>query len=172
LNSHTLRVVWSWLKEIILGILIFLLVTAFVGRMRSIPSESMEPTLLIGDRLWTDKITYYLREPRRGDIVIFDPPFGSDVPYVKRVIGLPGDEVEIKNGKVFINGQALDEPYIKEPPRYNWGPQKVPDGEYLVLGDNRNQSNDGHIWGFLPAKDISARVVFRLWPLDRIGPVH
>lgn len=174
MNNHSLRVAWSYLKEILLGILIFLFVTAFIGRMRQIPSESMEPTLLIGDRLWTDKITYYLREPKRGDIVIFDPPAAAgptDVPYVKRVIGESGDEVRVEGGHVYVNGKALTEPYIAEAPDYTWGPQKVPDGYLFVMGDNRRHSNDSHIWGFLPKENVSARVVFRVWPLARLGSV-
>jgi signal peptidase I len=174
LNNHNVRVVWSWVREILLGILIFLFVTAFIGRMRHIPSESMEPTLMIGDRLWTDKITYYLRKPQHGDIVIFDPPpsLGSDIPFVKRVIGEPGDEIRIEGEKVYVNGKALDEPYIAEEPSYTWGPQKVPADSLFVMGDNRNHSNDSHAWGFLPIKSVTARVVFRLWPLPRIGAVH
>lgn len=174
MNNHSLRVAWSYLKEILLGILIFLFVTIFIGRMRQIPSESMEPTLLIGDRLWTDKITYYLREPKRGDIVIFDPPAAAgptDVPWVKRVIGESGDQIRVEGGKVYVNNEPLSESYIAEAPSYTWGPERVPEGYLFVMGDNRNHSNDSHLWGFLPKKNVSARVVFRVWPLARIGVV-
>lgn len=159
----------SFLKDIALGVILWLLITTFVGEARQIPSASMEPTILIGDRIWTDKLFLRLGEIKRGDIVVFTPPIPSDYPYIKRVIGLPGETVEVKNGQVFIDGLPLREPYIAEAPRYTWGPEKVPQGKYLVLGDNRNYSNDGHAWGFLEREKISARAVFRFWPFDRAG---
>lgn len=159
----------SFLKDIALGVLLWFLITRFVGEARQIPSGSMEPTILIGDRVWTDKLLLRLGEIKRGDIVVFTPPIPSDYPYIKRVIGLPGETVEVRNGQVIVNGQPLQEPYIAEAPIYTWGPQTVPDGQYLVLGDNRNHSNDGHEWGFLDRGKISARAVFRFWPFDRAG---
>jgi signal peptidase I len=165
----------SLLKDIAFGVALWLLITTFVGEARQIPSESMLPTIHIGDRVWTDKLFLRFTSIKRGDIVVFNPPPAagpSDYPYIKRVIGLPGETIEVKNGKVFVNGEPLNEPYIAEAPVYHWGPEPVPEGHYLVLGDNRNHSNDGHVWGFLEADRISSRAVFRFWPLDRFGAIQ
>lgn len=108
--------------------------------------------------------------------MVFDPPrqlqeFGytPDNAFIKRVIGEPGDIVQVANGKVYLNGQPLTEPYIAEPPNYQLNPVRVPDGQFFVMGDNRNNSNDSHIWGFLPRQNIIGRAVFRFWTPDRIG---
>lgn len=140
-----------------------------------IPSGSMQPTLEINDRLIVDKISYRLIDPHRGDIVVFTPPEAvvkkekSRDPFIKRVIGLPGDKVEVKYGQVYINDQLFSENYIADKPKYTWGPQIVPHNSYLVLGDNRNRSYDGHFWGFVERDRIFGRAAVRFWPLDRIG---
>lgn len=162
----------SFLKDIGLGILLWFVITQFVGEARQIPSGSMEPTIQIGDRVWTDKLFLRFAAIERGDIVVFTPPEASEYPYIKRVVGLPGDTVEVKGGKVFVNGEPVAEPYVVEPPIYQYGPTKVPPGEYFVLGDNRNHSNDSHRWGFLQRKKITARAVFRFWPFDRLGEIE
>jgi signal peptidase I len=89
--------------------------------------------------------------------------------FIKRVIGLPGETVEVKNGQVIINGETISENYIAEEPQYNWGPQTVPENSYLVLGDNRNNSFDSHSWGFVPQENIIGRAIVRFWPLNRLG---
>lgn len=165
------------LQTIGLSIVLALGIRQFVAEARFIPSGSMEPTLQIDDRLVVEKISYRFNPPERGDIIVFQAPqraldaVGSTTKdaYIKRVIGLPGDSVEVKEGKVFINGEALSENYIQAPPAYTWGPETVPDEQYLVLGDNRNSSSDGHVWGFLPKESIIGRAVVRFWPPDRIG---
>lgn len=157
----------SLAKDIALGVLLWLVITTTVGEARKIPSGSMEPTILPGDRVWTDKLLLRFTPVQRGDIVVFKPPFESNYPYIKRVIGLPGETVAVKGGKVLVNDQPLDEPYIAEAPRYQYGPITIPEGQYLVLGDNRNDSNDGHYWGLLERSRISARAVVRFWPLNR-----
>ncbi len=140
-----------------------------------IPSGSMKPTLQINDRLIVDKISYHIINPHRGDILVFTPPEKvvkeehSRDAYVKRVIGLPGEKVEIKLGQVYINNQPLAETYIAEQPDYTWGPKIVPPNSYLVLGDNRNSSYDSHIWGFVERDRIIGKAVVRFWPVDRIG---
>lgn len=168
------RPILSVLKDIALGVVLWLLIIFFVGQSRQIPTGSMEPTIQIGDRVWTDKLFLRFGEIHRGDIVVFDPPppVESDYPYIKRVIGLPGETVEVKGGQVLINGQPLDESYIAEAPNYHWGPMQIPAGEYFVMGDNRNASNDSHIWGLLKRDRITARAVFRFWPFDRAGKLE
>lgn len=168
------RSVLSLLKDVAYGVVLWLLITLFVGQARAIPSGSMEPTIQIGDRVWTDKLFLRFNPIERGDIVVFDPPppVVSEYPYIKRVIGLPGETVEIREGQVLVNGEPLTEPYIAEAPRYQFGPVEIPEGQYLVLGDNRNWSNDSHEWGLLDRKRVFARAVFRFWPLNRMGSIN
>ena len=165
------------LQTIGLSIILALGIRQFVAEARFIPSGSMKPTLQIDDRLVVEKISYRFNPPKRGDIIVFQAPqaaldeVGSTTndAYIKRVIGLPGETLEVKSGKVMINGEVLEENYIQAPPNYTWGPEVVPEGEYLVLGDNRNSSSDGHVWGFLPRERIIGRAIIRFWPPTRIG---
>ncbi|MEM6869303.1 MAG: signal peptidase I [Cyanobacteria bacterium P01_C01_bin.121] len=165
------------LQTVGLSIVLALGIRQFVAEARFIPSESMLPTLEIDDRLVIEKISYHFNPPQRGDIIVFRAPqealeaakSTTNDAYIKRVIGLPGEEIEVSDGKVFVNGEALEEDYIQSPPVYTWGPDIVPEDEYLVLGDNRNSSSDGHVWGFLERDNIIGRAVVRFWPLQRIG---
>ena len=161
------------LKTISLSIFLALGIRTFVAEARYIPSGSMLPTLEINDRLIIDKVGYKLGDPHRGDVVVFNPTEELKKQYkdafIKRIIGLPGETVEVKNGLVFINGEPLPEKYIAEKPQYNWGPGTVPEGSYLVLGDNRNNSYDSHYWGFVPRENIIGRATVRFWPPNRVG---
>ncbi|MBW4661524.1 MAG: signal peptidase I [Drouetiella hepatica Uher 2000/2452] len=169
-------------KTIGLSLILALGIRQFVAEARYIPSESMVPTLVINDRLMVEKITYLFHSPERGDIVVFWPPDnvsevcqGQPNPnrqkdaFIKRVIGLPGEKVEVRDGKVLINDQELPENYTEEPSRDPWGPQIVPPNSYLMMGDNRNNSCDSRRWGFIPRSEIIGRAAFRFWPIDRIG---
>ena len=155
------------------GILAFGIRT-FVAEARYIPSSSMEPTLEINDRLIIEKVSYHFQEPQRGDVVVFSP---TEVlkeqnfkdAFIKRVIGIPGEKVEVKGGTVFINDQPLREKYIEEEPQYDYGPVIVPQDHYLVLGDNRNNSYDSHHWGFVPKENLIGRAMVRFWPFNRLG---
>jgi signal peptidase I len=171
--------------EIILpAIGLFLIIHTFIAEARYVPSESMVPTIEIGDRFLVEKVSYYLRSPSRGDIVVFKPTTEAKRlagqqnvrldDFIKRIIGLPGDIVAVHDGKVFINGKILDEPYIDDSrrPIYEYGPRKVPTDHYLVLGDNRNRSWDGHYWGYVPRKNIIGRAMWRFWPVDRISIIR
>ncbi len=163
-------------KTIALSAILAFGIRTFVAEARYIPSGSMEPTLLVNDRLIVDKLGYHFKDPQRGDIIVFSPTDALEKQnfhdaFIKRVIGLPGETVEVKGGRVFVNGQALRENYIKEIPDYQWGPRTVPQGSYLVLGDNRNNSYDSHYWGFVPRDKIIGRAVIRFWPVDRVGGI-
>ncbi len=140
---------------------------------RYIPSESMLPTLEVNDRLLVDKISYRFHAPMRGDMVVFNPPAALEAQYkdafIKRVIGLPGETVEVKSGKVYINQKPIVEPYIKASPEYTMAPIVVPNDQYFVLGDNRNNSYDSHYWGYVPQEKIIGRAMVRTWPMHRIG---
>lgn len=139
-----------------------------------VPSESMLPTLQIGDRLFVHKQADY--HPQLADIVVFEAPQAAiaqgalvaDSLVVKRIIGLPGQQIWIIGGQVFVNGEALAEPYIQAAPGYEWGPERVPTGQYFVLGDNRNLSADSHVWGFVPTTDILGPGYKIYWPPERV----
>lgn len=173
------------LKTIGLSLVLALGIRHFVAEARYIPSESMVPTLEVNDRLIVEKISYLFNPPQRGDIIVFIPPdeagqacLGLASPggrikdaFIKRVVGLPGEEVAVRDGQVYINGQPLEENYISAPPNYQWGPQVIDANSYLVLGDNRNNSCDGHFWGDVPRENIIGRAVFRFWPPGRVGGI-
>lgn len=151
-------------------------IRTFIAEARYIPSGSMEPTLQINDHLMIEKVSYHLQKPERGDIVVFNPTDALKQEnyhqaFIKRIIGLPGDTVEVKGGHVYINGKVITEDYIKEVPKYNYGPQIVPDDQYLVLGDNRNNSYDSHLWGFVPRENLIGKAFVRFWPLNRVGTI-
>ncbi len=173
-----LRVWWENIQVLIIALVLALLIRTFVAEPRFIPSDSMVPTLAVGDRLVVEKLSYQFHPPHQGDIVVFDPPqqlqrqgYARDQAFIKRIIGEPGQTIAVRQGKVFIDGQPLQEPYILEPPNYTAGPYQVPADQYFVMGDNRNNSNDSHVWGFLPKQNIIGRAWLRFWPLDRLGRV-
>jgi signal peptidase I len=126
--------------------------------------SSMLPSLEDGQRLIVDKAIYHVRDPRIGDIIVFHPPNGSSNDYIKRIVATPGDTIEVRDGTVFINGTALNEPYINERPSYTFKAEEIPEGEYFVLGDNRNNSNDSHRWGTVPEEDIIGKAWLFVWP--------
>lgn len=173
---------WRSQREnlILLGVAlaIALLVRWFVAEPRFIPSDSMVPTLRVGDRLVVEKVSYRLHPPQRGDIVVFEPPavlqrlgYQPSQAFIKRVIGLPGQRVTVTAGQVLVDGEPLSEPYIAAPPAYILPPVTVPPEQLFVMGDNRNNSNDSHVWGFLPQRNIIGRAWIRFWPLGRFGQV-
>ena len=166
------------IKTLVTALILALGIRTFVAEARYIPSSSMEPTLEINDRLIIEKISYHFREPERGDVVVFNTnditPLEENFKdaFIKRVIGLPGETIAVKTGKVFVNGKPLSENYIAQSPQYDYGPAIVPPGHYLVLGDNRNNSYDSHYWGFVPKKNIIGRAAVRFWPLGRVGEIN
>jgi signal peptidase I len=149
------------IETLLLTFFIFFIVNSLIGRYR-IDGNSMNPTLLNGEYLIISNFAYQLDEPERGDIIVFRHP-RSELNLIKRVIGVPGDTIEVQNGVVRVNGATLDEPYIQAPPTYNssW---VVPDGQFFVLGDNRNNSSDSHAWGFLPEDNILGKALLVYWP--------
>jgi len=165
------RTVVEYVLVALCAVVIALLLQAFVVKPYRIPSESMAATLVPRDRVLVNRVVYKLHEPGRGDIVVLDSAAVGRV-LIKRVIGLPGDIVEVKEGKVLVNGAAIDEKYVKEAPQYDWGPQAVPSDSYFVMGDNRNNSYDSHVWGFLPADHVVGKAEVIFWPPQRIRFIH
>jgi signal peptidase I len=163
----------EFLKEtisvIIIAFVLAMILRNYVIEGREIPTGSMLPTVQLNDRVWVNRFIYRFQEPQRGDVVMFKPPetIKSATPYLKRVIGLPGETVEMKNQKVYINGRALVEPYVAEPLDYEYGPVVVPNDCILVLGDNRNNSYDSHEWNAWLTEDrLMGKAIAVYWPLQ------
>ena len=185
-------------ETVVFVLVAVILIRFFVGELRWIPSSSMYPTLIEGDRIFVEKVTKPFRAPKRGDVIVFYPPdetlktdflsvmarltgiLCKDVAYIKRIVGLPNDKLEIKkendNFYVYINGKKEIEPYILS--ETDWidcrddmycGPFQIPDGQYFMMGDNRGNSQDSRFWGFLPEKNIIGRAIFKFWPIPRMG---
>ena len=164
----------SWLQDtletLLLAVILFLLINTLTGRYQ-VHGQSMLPTLHEEQYLIASKVTYWLHPPERGDVVVLEPPNNqSSVPYIKRVIGLPGDSVDIRGQRVWVNGVALNEPYVSGPPYYE-GSWIVEPGKYFVLGDNRNNSSDSHNWGMLPEDNILGKAFFSYWPPEYWGKI-
>jgi signal peptidase I len=166
----------SWLRTALIVVIASLAMRAVVVEAFVVPSGSMRPTIHEGDYLLGSKFHYRFWAPRRGDVVVFRPPdaarslgAGGAPRFVKRVIAVAGDEVEIRQGVVRVNGEVVREPYVAEAPLYSFPVTRVPAGHVFVLGDNRNESLDSHRWGFLPERDLIAHVFARYWPLQRAG---
>jgi signal peptidase I len=180
------------IREIVVTIVAALVlawvVQAYLVKPYRIPSGSMENTLRCGDRVLVDRLSYHFHSPHRQDVVVFLPParpnFSGDLhvktqsgAYIKRIIGLPGDSVQVKNNHAWVNGTELHEPYLHPLPpdgganisTLNWGPHKVPKGTYLMMGDHRDDSSDGRVFGYVPRADIIGHAFFVYWPLSRLG---
>jgi signal peptidase I len=174
---------WQQFREnaqiIIIALILALVIRTWIAEPRYIPSDSMQPTLEQGDRLVVDKLSYRFHPPDRGDVIVFKPPsqlqqqgYLESQAFIKRIVATPGETVAVIDGTVYLNNQPLEEHYTLESPYYNLHPVTVPAGQIFVLGDNRNNSNDSHIWGFLPQTNIIGHAIFRFFPFDRIGIIN
>ena len=137
-----------------------------------VPSGSMESTIMTNSRMMGLRVTYWFSDPQQGDIVVFKYPDDPSQNFVKRVIGTPGDVVQIIGGVTYVNGEVLDEPYLNETPAArNFGPYEVPEGHYFMMGDNRNNSNDSRYWKntYVPREYVLGKALFVYWPINRIG---
>lgn len=202
-KNETKQKIIAGLKEtietVVFVVVMVIFIRFFIGEIRWIPSASMHPTLIEGDRIFVERYSRFFSTPKRGDIMVFYPPaeeiktdawsvfarlsgfFCKDVAYIKRVIGLPGDKLEIKefvNGRfqVYINDKPLKETYIMSPDDYIpcsgdmfCGPMRIPAGQYFMMGDNRGNSQDSRFWGFLPKERFIGKAVFLFWPPTRMN---
>lgn len=194
------RTAWQYVLETIvilaIAVVVAILVQAFMAKSFAVTSSSMSPTIEPGDRLIADRVTYYFRNPKRGDIVVFRyPPDGSQSlnttnpfywpfeqmgevlhlthktgspPFVKRVIATEGETIQVKKGKVYIDGRRIAEPYAVDDPS-DYGPYRVPKGTIFVMGDNRPNSRDSRFIGPVPLRSVIGRAYLRFWPLGRFG---
>jgi signal peptidase I len=181
---------------LLIAFLIAFTVKSTVAQAFFIPSESMVPTLEVGDRVLVSRLSYKLHEPRRGDVVVFSSPFEDEADkdhsplptrilhgllesvglrqpstddFIKRVIALPGETVEGRDGRIFVNGKVLDEPYLTGLTVDGFEPKKVPEGMLWVMGDNRGHSSDSRVFGTIDEGDVVGRAIVRIWPLPRLG---
>lgn len=150
------------LETLILSVVLFVSINIISARIR-VDGDSMEPTLVSGEYVVVNRLSYRLGHPQRGDIIVFHFPRDPKEEYIKRVIGLPGDEVNVMNGLVYVNGQSLDENYLDVKMNYT-GSWTVPTGQLFVLGDNRNNSSDSHDWGTVPMDYVVGKAVLVYWP--------
>lgn len=164
----------GFLKEFLitlgLAVVIYLILQTTI-QSSIVNNVSMQPTLIAGQRLIVIKAMYVFSEPDRGDIIIVHPPVAPEEEWVKRLIGLPGDTIEIKHGTVYVNTSPLKEPYVKSAPSYTFAPYTVPAGHYFVLGDNRNNSTDSHTGWTVTRDSIVGKAWLRIWPFDKWGTV-
>ena len=162
------RILLDILETLVLSVLLFAGINYVSARIR-VDGFSMEPSLHTGEFVIVNKLAYTLGETRRGDVIVFQYPFDPRQEYIKRVIGLPGDIIRIENGRVYVNGQALQEDYIAAPPGYNNGDTTVPENSLFVLGDNRNNSSDSHNWGSVPMEYVIGKASLVYWPPEQWG---
>jgi signal peptidase I len=168
------RAGWEFLHDLSVAVLFCFFLITFVAQAFRVQGTSMEPLLEDGERIVVNKFVYRFRPIDRGDVVVFWYPRDPSVSFIKRVVGLPGDSVEIRAGRLYVNSAPVDESYL--PPSFRDSdtvpPTEVRRGYYFVLGDHRRSSNDSRSWGEVPERYIYGRAVFRFWPVARLGPIH
>ncbi|MEM8641876.1 MAG: signal peptidase I [Cyanobacteria bacterium P01_G01_bin.54] len=170
------ELLWENGKTIGTALIIVAIIRLFIAEPRYIPSGSMLPTLEEGDRVVVEKVSYYWHPPQPGDVIVFNPPaqlqdwgYLPHQAFIKRVIGTPGHAIAVHDRHVYEDDHAIQEPYILEEPNYEMPSLPIPRESLFVMGDNRNNSNDSHIWGYLPQQNVIGRAMFRFWPLNRMG---
>ncbi len=163
----------SWMRDLAFSVLLAIILIVFIYQPVKVEGTSMMPVLTDQERIFINKFTYRFGAGNidRGDLVVFFFPLDRSKSYIKRVIGLPGDTVQIDNGTVYVNGQTLSEPYVPDEyrDRQSLASVTVPSDHYFVLGDHRTSSNDSRAWGTVERKDIYGKAVFVYWPLDKMG---
>lgn len=169
----------EYIEALIISVVLAGLIITFVAQSFLVEGSSMEPSLHHGQRLLVEKVSYHFSQPKRGEVVVFKYPGDQRRKFIKRVIGVPGDEITIRSGFLYINGQRLEEDFINGPTYGTYsaptfGPVLVPDGHFFVLGDNRRNSDDSRYpdVGFVPSKNLVGRALFIYWPLTQVALVR
>jgi signal peptidase I len=164
----------SWARDLVVALGLAMVIIVFFYQPVKVEGTSMAPLLSDQERIFINKFVYHFETIHRGDVVVFWYPLDHSKSFIKRVVGLPGDQVEIRHGNVFINGRELTEPYV--PPQFvdfsGYGPMRVPDDEYFVMGDHRVSSNDSRVFGPVPGDFIYGKAVFAYWPWNHFGSIY
>lgn len=165
-SSKVLKEVFSWLKVIVAALVLSLLLNKFVFFNFRVPTESMENTIMVDNKIMSLRCAYLFSDPARGDIVVFPFPDDPEETYIKRIIGLPGETIEGKDGLVYINGEAMEEDYVTSDLDEDFGPYTIPEDSYFVMGDNRDVSLDARYWEnkFVKREDIISKAILRFYP--------
>src|SRR3989338_6690018 len=172
-----IRELKEWAQSIAVALVLTLIIRTYVIQAFKIPSGSMRPTLIEGDKLFVNKYLYRFEPPKRGDIIVFRYPKDLKKDFIKRLVAFEGETVEIRDGKIYVDGKKLDSPetfgkfyYYNNDPYGNPDEKiKVPQGAFFVLGDNSANSQDSRFWGFVPKKNMVGKAIFRWWPLNKLG---
>jgi len=163
----------SWARDVLLAVGLAMVIIIFLYQPVKVEGTSMSPLLSDQERIFINKFVYRFEPIERGDVVVFWYPLERSKSFIKRVVALPGEIVEIRQGRVFVDGKRLNEPYV--PPRFadasNYGPTRVPDDAYFVMGDHRASSNDSRVFGPVPSRYVYGKAVFAYWPVDRFGTI-
>lgn len=165
---------FDWIETIVVALVLALVIRAFFLQVFWIPSGSMEPTLDINDRIVVNKVAYFFRQPKRLEVVVFrQVPLmdTSKKDLIKRLVGMPGETFEVRNGAIYINNQPIVEKHTIHQDYANFGPITIPPDSFFVMGDNRPESADSRYWGYLPSKNLIGPAFLRIWPLSRLGPI-
>lgn len=173
-NEKKENSIWEFIKVVVISVAIVLPIRAYIAQPFIVSGASMEPNFHDGEYLIIDELTYAFRAPERGEVIVFRYPLNPSEFFIKRILGLPGEAVEIKNGKIFINGEVSPESYISAEIEKDTLPNlkaKLGENDYFVLGDNRPKSSDSRFWGALPKGKIMGRVLLRLWPVAKAGVI-
>jgi signal peptidase I len=160
--SEWKRFLLDLVETVGLALILFVIINSISARVR-VDGSSMLPTLRDGEFVLVNKLAYRMGTPARGDIIVFRSTTEANLDLIKRIVGVPGDQLRIGAGRVSVNGQTLDEPYINAAPNYS-GEWRVPEGYLFVLGDNRNDSSDSHMWGYLPEANVIGKALLIYWP--------
>jgi signal peptidase I len=175
-GAHSFLHLVAWLRDLVLSVILALVVILFLYQPVKVEGTSMMPALEDQERVFVNKFVYRfgLTEIERGDTVVFWFPGDPTKSYIKRVVGLPGDAVEVRDGEVFVNGDLMQEPYVPDRFRDHISTPltRIPPGYYYVLGDHRSSSNDSRNWGPIPRDAIYGKAVFVYWPFERMGILH
>lgn len=178
INKNIIRSeVISWIRTILLAVLFALIIKIFVFKTTIVSGQSMYPTLAPNDRIVTEKISLYIKKPKRGDIIIFKSPLDEDQDYIKRIIGVEGDSIHLEDGKFYINGKLLEENYLKINTRTPIGKNfqsswNINNGKVFVVGDNRSNSIDSRDFGEISMDSIEGKALFRYWPIKEFGAIN
>ena len=162
----------DWFNDFVKALIFFLLVQTYVAQGFIIEGACMEPALKSHEKIIVNKMIYHVKEPEVGEVVVFTFPYEPNKDFIKRVVGVPGDEVEIKDGYLYRNGKKMEESFVKEYVFGSYGPLKIPEGKLCVMGDNRNNSHDSRAWGLLDRRFVKGRADMKFWPVNHIGLIQ